>query len=280
MEHSEGTFETKDNLRLFYRVWRPPQLPRAMVVLIHGLADHSGRYNHLGSYLAARNYAVYAYDQRGHGKSEGQRCYTGSFSDCTDDLGTFLDKLYQEMPRFPVFLLGHSMGGTIALTYAARHQDGLSGLLVSGPLVTPGPATRSPLLPLAGLLSALLPKAGTVVLPSPAISRDSRIVDTYVHDPLVYHGKIPARTGTELIKAGKALPAAAPGLELPILIMHGTTDRLSDPEGSRLLLARLGTKDKTLKLYEDFYHELFNEPGQDGVFKDIENWLEAHLPAR
>jgi|WetSurMetagenome_2_1015567.scaffolds.fasta_scaffold64431_2 acylglycerol lipase len=280
MEHIEGTFEVKDNLSLYYQVWRPPQPPRAVVAIIHGLADHSGRFGHLGNYLAARGCAVYAYDQRGHGRSGGRRCYTNSFADYTDDLERFLDKLNHELYRRPVFLLGHSMGGTIALTYSARHQHGLAGLLVSGPLIKPGPASRSPLLPLAGLLSALLPKAGTVILSSAAISRDNNVIDAYVHDPLVYRGKIPARTGIELLKAGKALPAAAPGLELPILIMHGTADRLSDSGGSRLLFANLGAKDKTLKLYEGFYHEILNEPGQAGVFKDIEEWLEARLPVR
>jgi alpha-beta hydrolase superfamily lysophospholipase len=130
---------------------------------------------------------------------------------------------------------------------------------------------------MAGILSLLLPKIGTTILDASAISRDKAVVDAYVSDPLVYRGKIRARLGAELIKTMHELPAKMPEINLPILIMHGAADQLSDPKGSQMLFERAGSKDKTLKLYDGFYHEIFNEPKRERVFKDVEAWLTTHI---
>ncbi len=207
--------------------------------------------------------------------TEGLQCHVERFSDYLGDLKTFFDVVHGEHGDTKIFLFGHSMGGTIATAYAIDHQHELAGLLVSGASLKVG-SSLSPVVIAAGrLLSVLLPKMGVTVLDASAISRDKAIVDAYVNDPLVYRGKVRARLGAELIKTWQELPCRMPQINLPTLIMHGTADRLSDPEGSQMLYERISSSDKTLKLYEGFYHEIFNEPEHEQVLADMETWLVA-----
>ena len=277
MEHKEGRFTGCKNLGLYYQCWLPTGDTKAILLVVNGLAEHSGRYTNLVNRFVPKGYGVYSHDHRGHGKSEGLRCYVDRFSDYVSDLRTFFDIVRGQHGDTKIFLVGHSMGGTIATAYAVDHQDELAGLLLSGASVTVSSTVPPTLIAVARVLSAVLPKMGTMVLDASAISRDQAVVDAYVNDPLVYRGKIRARTGAELIKIWQELPAQMPQINLPILIMHGTADQLSDPEGSRMLYERVGSKDKTLKLYEGFYHEIFNEPEREQVFADMEAWLAAHV---
>jgi acylglycerol lipase len=277
MERSEGTFNTPDGLSLYYQRWLPEGSPAAVVVIVHGLADHGGRYAHVGAFLAAAGYAVYALDQRGHGRSDGKRCYADRFSDHVDDLAFFLDRVRDEQGGRKTFLLGHSMGGTIVLDYALTHRHGLAGILVSSALIRLGAASATPLAPLAGLLSAVLPRVGTTVIDAAAISRDAAVVESYRHDPLVFCGKIPAREGAEALKAARRIEAGIGTIDVPMLILQGTADRIVDPAGSRRLYEKAGAADKTLKLYDGFYHEIMNDPGQQAVLKDIKDWLAARV---
>jgi acylglycerol lipase len=247
------------------------------LLVVNGMAEHSGRYTNLVNRFVPEGYGVYSHDHRGHGKSEGLRCYVDRFSDYVSDLKTFLDIVRGQHGDTKIFLVGHSMGGTIATAYAVQHQQELAGLLLSGASLKMGSTVSPVLIVMAGILSVLLPKMGATVIDASAISQDQAVVDAYVNDPLVYRGKIRARTGAELIKTMQQLPAQMPEINLPILIMHGTADQLGNPEGSRLLYERVGSKDKTLKLYEGFYHEIFNEPGREQVFADMETWLDAHV---
>ena len=169
------------------------------------------------------------------------------------------------------------MGGTIVTAYAIYYHDEFDGLVLSGATLKIGASVSSGLIIVARVLSLLLPKMGVDVIDASAISQDKTVVDAYVDDPLVYRGKIRARLGAELIKTIQKLPCQMPEINLPILIMHGTADRLSDPEGSEILYDRVSSKDKTLKLYEGFYHEIFNEPGREQVFADMEAWLVFHM---
>ncbi len=277
MEHKEGGFRGLKDFGLYYQCWLPGKKPKAVLLIVHGLAEHSGRYANLVNCFLPKGYAIYGYDHRGHGKSEGLRCYTDRFSDYGDDLKTFFDMVRSENEAMKIFLVGHSMGGTIATAYAVHHQHELAGLLLSGASMTVSSSVPPTLIAVARVLSAVLPKMGTMVLDASAISRDQAVVDTYVNDPLVYRGKIRARTGAELIKIWQELPAQMAEINLPILIMHGTADKLSSPEGSELLHERVSSKDKTLKLYDGFYHEIFNEPGREHVFADMETWLSSHV---
>ena len=277
MEHKEGKFVGFKGLKLYYQCWLPDKKPKAVLLVAHGLAEHSGRYKNVVDYFVPRGYAVYALDHRGHGKSEGTRSYVDKFNDYLIDLKAFFEMVRKDNKNTKIFLFGHSLGGTIATAYAVEHQDGLAGLMVSGSTLVPAPGVSPVLLAMAGLVSALAPKMGVTLLDASTISRDQSVVDAYVNDPLVFRGKIPARTGAELARMWKQMPDQMPKIKLPILIMHGLADQLSDPRGSKLLFERVGSTDKTLKIYDNCYHEICNEPEHEQVLADMENWMTKHL---
>ena len=279
MEHTEGSFRGHKDLNLYYQSWLPAGRPVAILLVVHGGAEHSGRYTNLVNYFVPKGYAVCSFDLRGHGKSEGLRFYVERFSDYLTDLKTFFDMVLGEHGDAKVFLVGHSVGGAIATAYAIDHQHELAGLLLSAAYLKI-PYSRSPaLIAAARMLSLLLPKMAitTSVVDVSALSQDKAVVDAYVNDPLVYRGKIRARFGGEMVKIQQELPRRMPEIKLPILIMHGTADLLCDPQGSKMLYERVGSRDKTLKLYEGFYHEIFNEPGHKQVMADMETWLATRI---
>lgn len=277
MKHTEGTFLGRGNLNLYWQSWAPEGIPYAVLVLVHGLAEHSGRYMNVVNYFVPRGYAICAFDLRGHGKSEGRRGYVERFSYYLDDLKIFYDKVCQQHKNTKIFLVGHSTGGTIATAYAIRHQNELDGLILSGTTLKAGASITSLTILVARVLSVILPKMGVQVIDASTISRDKAVVDAYVNDPLVYRGKISARLGAELINIMERLASEMSKISLPILILHGTDDRLSDPAGSKILFERVTSKDKTLKYYEGFYHEIFNEPGRQQVFADMHDWIARHV---
>ncbi len=277
MRHVEGTFKEPKGLNLFYQYWLPDEKPKAVLLIVPGLAEHSGRYKNTANYFIPRGYALCSFDYRGHGKSDGVRCYADRFSDYVSDVKAFFEIVHREYGNSKIFLVGHSFGATIAVDYAVEHQRDLAGLIISGVILKPGSSIPSVLKAVAGLISVLFPKMGLTVIDATALSRDKAVVDAYVNDPLVYRGKIPARTGAGLIKAVDRLLPRIPKINLPIIIMHGTEDRLCNPEGSQILYDLVGSRDKTLKLYKGFYHEIFNEPGREKVMADVEAWLSAHI---
>ena len=277
MKHTEDTFKGDKGLNLFYQCWLPDKKPKAVLLVVPGAAEHGGRYTNLVNYFVPKDYAVCALDTQGHGKSEGVRCYVDKFSDYIDDIKIFFDIIHQKYADRKVFLVGHSMGATIAVAYVVQHQRDLAGLIISGMFLKPGSSISPVLKPVAPLISFLFPKMGVTVLDATAISQDKAVVDAYVNDPLVHRGKITARLGVELIKTVDRLPSQMPAINLPILIMHGTADRLCKPEGSQMLYGLVGSRDKTLKLYEGFHHEIFNEPGHLQVMADVEAWLATRI---
>jgi acylglycerol lipase len=277
MGHKEAKFEGKKNLTLYYQCWLPERRPKAILLIAHGLAEHSGRYKNLADYFVSRDYGVYALDHRGHGKSDGTRIYIDRFDDYITDLRTFHGLIRKENPETKVFLIGHSMGGTIAVAYSIKYQQDLTGLITSGASLTGAVAAPPLLSAMASIASALLPKAGITVLDASAISRDRSVVEAYENDPLVYRGKIPARTGAELARMWRELPPLMPEIKLPVLILHGSSDRLASPQGSKLLYERVSSTDKTLKIYDGLYHEVFNEPEREQVMQDVEQWLARHI---
>ena len=273
MKHVEGKFEGHGGFPLFYQGWLPEGRIGAILLVVHGLAEHSGRHLNLANRFVPSGYAVYGFDLQGHGRSEGLRGYAKQFSYYLDDLKTFLGVVCEKHGDTRTYMVGHSMGGTIAANYALIHQDELAGLILSGLSLRLGTDVSPMLVKFSKVLSALVPKMGVKVIDASAISRDERVVSAYVNDPLVYRGKISARLGAEFVGAMQSLLHRACGITLPLLVLHGTADRLSDPKSSEELYQRAGSKDKTLKLYDGFYHEIFNEPGHEQVFADMEAWL-------
>ena len=249
--------------------------PRAVVLLSHGLAEHSGRYAHVADRLAASGYAIYAVDHRGHGRSSGRRSLVDRIDNAVEDLHSLSGLAVRAHPGRPVFLIGHSMGGAIAAAYALKYQAELAGLVLSAPaLVIEG---VSPVQMQVGkLLSAIAPGAGIIRLDATAVSRDPDVVRAYETDPLNFRGRIPARTGAELIKLAAEAPLRLKDLRLPILVIQGAADRLVPPRAGGVVVDAVSSPDKTVRMYDGLYHEVFNEPERDRVLTDVVEWLDRH----
>ncbi len=263
MQHREGHFTGLKDFNLYYQCWLPDGPPRAVLLIAHGYAEHSGRYGNVVDHFVPKGYAVYALDHRGHGRSDGERVQVDHFSDYTTDLKTFFDLVRGEQPGAKVFLVGHSMGSTISLAYVLEHQDELAGLVLSGGGVSrPGEPPPPPPAPGVPLDSAML-------------SRDPAVIAAYEDDPLVYRGPRPDRSGSGMDRLRDELPTLVRDIRLPILIMAGTGVR--DGERSATLHELVGSADKTLELYDGLKHEIFNEPERAQVLADMERWIEARL---
>jgi acylglycerol lipase len=263
-------------LHIHSRTWLPAGAPRGVVVIAHGYAEHGGRFAHVAQRLVAEEIAVRAPDHRGHGLSEGKRSSVVRFDDYVDDLTTVIADARMEWPSLPLILLGHSMGGLMALRLATRADAPIDGLVVSAPAACPGDVSR--LTVAAGrVLSVVAPDAGVLRLPLGRISRDPAVVDAYNRDPLVVQRPMRARLGAEMLSTMERVDAALPGLRTPLLVMQGTADALVDPGCGPHVYERAGSPDKTLKMYEGLWHEIFNEPEREQVLGDLLAWTRAHI---
>lgn len=276
--HATGTFQGRGGVELFEQSWRPESPPRAVLVAMHGLKDHSSRYGEFARRLVARGFAVHAFDMRGHGHSSGRRAALDSFDDLTGDLDIFMARVRQREPGLPVFLLGHSVGGAIVTLYTLERRPALAGLITLAPALR---VDRAPIEAAATpIAAALLPNFPVVNTPDEDFSRDPAVVREMGSDPLVYHSVGPARTAAALIDAIGHIWERADTLDVPLLGMHGTVDRLTDPRGTAELVRRARHRDRTLILYRGLVHDLIHEPERDQVMSDIERWLDEHLAAR
>jgi acylglycerol lipase len=269
--HEEGTLRGAGGVELYWQRWAP-SATRATVVIAHGVSEHSGRYGWTAEQLAARGYATWALDHRGHGRSKGARAYLDRIDNVVADLDQLVD---MASDGGTLFLLGHSMGGAAALSYTARHEEKLDGLVLSAPLAALEAASLAERVA-ARALSVVAPKLGVVGIESDKVSRDPEVVRDYDNDPLNYRGKLPARTVQELSTAIAGFPDAVARFRLPMLVMHGTGDTLVPPMATDMLEERAGTEDLTVVRYEGLYHEILNEPERERVIGDIADWLDAH----
>jgi alpha-beta hydrolase superfamily lysophospholipase len=276
MIHQDGHLQGAGGLRLYRQSWTPAGPVKATVVIAHGAAEHSGRYGHVVDRLVADGFAVHALDHRGHGRSEGPRAYLDRMEHVLSDLDQVVVHARQAHPDRPLFLLGHSLGGGIATAYALRHQSKLDGVALSAPVTVIEDAPL-PLRMIARALSRLAPRAGVYQVDGGGISRDPEEVRRYDEDPLVYRGKLPARTVIELADMVEPFPQELPRLTLPLLVMHGTADRIVPIAGGELVARHAGSADSTFHRYDGFFHELFNEPAgeRDRPIGDLAGWLAA-----
>lgn len=277
--HTESTFKTKDGLALYEQWFVPDSEIKGTVVVVHGWAEHCGRYTHLAAALNENGYAVGMYDQRRHGKSapDGPKGRIIKFDELWDDFEVFLERARQKSGGKPLFVFAHSMGGEVLVSYTIARQLAVKGLLISGATMQISKDVSPLMVKMAGVVSKILPNIETIVLDGDAISRDPEMVKLYNSDSLNYRGGIPALAGSEMNRIVKYIQANMEKVDVPILIMHGSADRLSDPQGSRDLYARAKSADKTLKMYEGLYHEILNEPEKGEVMADMVQWLDAHL---
>jgi alpha-beta hydrolase superfamily lysophospholipase len=280
MKHQEGFFKGVRDANIYYQSWLPESEPKAVLLIVHGLAEHSGRYGNVVNHFVPMGYAVYGNDHIGHGKSDGTRGYIKRFDDYTNTLKVYFDMISRWQPDKPIFLVGHSLGALIGAVYLLDHQAELAGAVLSGALVkVPGNITPVTIL-LGKMLSALIPRFGMLVLDANGVSRDPAVVRAYVSDPLVYRGKTTARLSAEMLKAMQSVTGQANKIALPIMILQGGADKLVDPTGAQMLYDMVSSVDKEIRIYDGFYHEVYNDPGHDQVLRDVERWLEAHLDLR
>jgi alpha-beta hydrolase superfamily lysophospholipase len=277
MYHIEGNFKGVRDAKIYYQAWLPDEVVRAVLLVVHGLGEHSSRYMNVVQHFVPLGYAVYALDHIGHGKSEGARELVKRFEDYTDTLAIYEGMVRDWQAAKPIFLLGHSMGGLIASYYLLDHQADFAGAIISAPAVKVSD-TISPLtITLSKLLSALVPKMGMLALDAGAVSRDPTVVDAYANDPLIYHGKTPARLAAEMLKAMLHVTEEANIINLPLLVLQGGEDKMIDPDGAQMLYDKAQSEDKTIKVYPALYHEIFNEPERAEVLGDVERWLAIHI---
>lgn len=264
-------------IELHGRAWLPDHEPRCVVVVSHGLGEHAGRYEGLATRLVEAGCAVYAVDHRAHGRSGGAApANIDRFAYVVSDFGTFVGRAQREHPGTPTILLGHSMGGLVALDCALRNPQVLTGLVLSAPALAPGEAVPRLRRAVAGLLAKLAPNAGALAIAASAVSRDAAVVRAYEQDPHVFHGSVPARTAVELLQAMESVAARAHQLRMPLLVQHGSADRLVPLAGVQPVYQRLGDpKRRALRVYEGLYHEIYNEPEREQVIGDLLGWLAA-----
>lgn len=277
MKHVDGRFKGVRDASIYYQAWLPEEEAKAVLLIVHGLGEHGGRYTNVVNALVPLGYAVYAPDHLGHGQSEGEREVIERFDDYTDTLTTFLTMVKGAQAGQPIFLFGHSMGGLIASVYLLDHQDEFRGAIISAPAVKISEGIPKSTILMGKVLSLLAPKMGVLALDAGALSRDPEVVSAYVDDPLVYHGKTPARLAAEMLKAMQRVTAEVGRIRLPFIVIQGGEDQLVDPGGAQMLYDQAGSQDKALKVYEGMFHEVCNEPECALVLDDIAGWLDAHV---
>jgi acylglycerol lipase len=271
----EEKIDGANGLKIFVRSWRPDGPARAVVAICHGVKSHSGYYGWAAQQLLANGLAVYALDLHGRGHSDGDRYYLEKIDDYLADLHALVQLAKSREPGLPLFLLGHSAGGVVSCVYTLEHQASLAGLVCESFAFQ----VYAPDFALAVLkgLSHLAPHAHVLFLKNEDFSRDPKAREFMDHDPLIAHEAQPTRTVAELVRADERLKREFPLITLPVLILHGTDDKVTKPEGSQLFFDTAGSPDKTFKLYQGHVHDLLNDFGKEHVIADINHWINAHL---
>jgi acylglycerol lipase len=273
MRYIEETVTATDGLRLYLRRTEIANA-RGAVLIAHGFGEHSGRYGPLTDHLTEHNCSVTAYDHRGHGLSDGLPGHVESFDEYEEDLRKLIASVRERNQSLPLFLIGHSMGGLIALRYLARRDGDVEGAIISAPLIevaVPVPAHK---LMIARLGARMAPRLRLDnEINTAHLSRDPEVGRAYAADPLV-NRKVSTRWFAEATRAMEEVARRASEIKTPILVMHGTEDRLASVEATKRLFENVGTSDKELVIYPGFYHELFNEPEKQEVFERLSDWLD------
>jgi alpha-beta hydrolase superfamily lysophospholipase len=258
---TEGTFAGADGVSIHRRAWIPDRRPRGVMVLVHGMSEHSGRYDHVGRFLAARGLAVHALDHRGHGLSGGETGTVETFGHFLDDLSTFLSLVRAESPVGPVVLLGHSMGGLIVSAYLLERKPSPDLVVLSGPAIVP------------------ILEPGGRRIDATRLSRDPEAQRAYMEDPLVLRERVKEDLFYRLAEGVMLLVGRSHEIGLPILLIHGTDDRLCSAEGAESWVRASSSSDITVQLYHEGRHEMFNEINRDEVLAGLWQWLDSRLPA-
>ncbi len=253
---------------------------KGVVLIVHGYAEHGGRYEHFTKALSDDGWCSYAFDWRGHGNSEGFRAFVLRFDHLVRDLRVIVDFVHSREKDLPVFLFGHSAGAAVCLRFAERSNERVAGVITSSAYLRSRNPENPWLKAAARVIDFLVPMLAVVPFDTTGLSRDREVIAEYRSDSLVYNGKIRVRTGLELVSAGKRVLRDAGKITLSVYILHGGADPIADPKASREIFEMISSEDKQHREYEGHYHELLNEPEADVVISDILSWLDQHSAPR
>jgi acylglycerol lipase len=280
MKTFEARWENDEGINLFAQGWEPDERnPKAFIALVHGLGDHTSRFTHVGKAMTEAGYALAGFDLRGHGRSGGPRGHTPSLNAYMQDIRRFFQLMTPRYPQVPHFLYGHSLGGLLTLAYAIQYGTGLNGVMVTGPALRSSLQEQKAKVTMVRILGSIFP---TLTVPSgldaTTISRDPEVVAAYKNDPLVHYS-----TSLGFGKAGLTAIdlsfARAKEFPVPLLMIHGKADKITYSSGSEEFaeLVREAGGEVTLKLWDDLYHEVHNEPEKREVLQFMVEWLDRHL---
>ncbi|MCD6515831.1 MAG: lysophospholipase [Candidatus Aminicenantes bacterium] len=270
-------FRTFDETQLFEQSFTPEADPHGVIIIVHGLTEHSGCYINVSRIIAGQNYAVSLFDIRGHGKSDGPPVLIDSFDDYLDDLSVFFNLVKKRFPKKPVFLLGQGMGAVISALYFIEKKPEIRGLILSAPVLSIREVTPWFLRKIFWAFGILFPRWPLVKINPDYLSNDLKVLQDFDRDPLVYQGKIYARTYLEMIRASEAVKGRCNEIEIPVLILHGREDKITGFEASQEMHAQISSTDKTFKLYKGLSHLLLLEAEDKPVVKDIIRWTDSHV---
>ena len=272
----ETAFATADGLTLYGWTRQPPGPVNGVIAHVHGMGEHSRRYDHLTAYWESCGYASAGFDQRGHGRSTGQRGHTASYELLMDDIALFLDRVSAAFPALPITLYGHSMGGNLVLNYVIRRRPALARVVASAPYLRLAAAPPPWKVQMAGALSHIVPALSQRTgIASRALSRDPAVVERYDADPLV-HDRITVTFFSQVHAAGEAIIPRASELMVPALVMHGSADTITSQAGSEAFVAASAGRAR-LKIWDGSFHEIHNEPGWQAVAVFVLTWIDAHV---
>ena len=273
----EDKIKGAGGLNIVVRSWQPEQAPRAVVAIVPGFNSHSGYYTWVAQQFTTAGLAVYAVDLRGRGASDGERFYVDNIADYVSDVHDMVKLAKSREPGLPLFLLGHSAGGVVSCVYTLEHQEELTGLVCED-FAFKVPVPEVALSVFKGL-SHVAPHAHVFKLKNEDFSHDPAAVKMMNEDPLIAGESQPLQTLAEMVRADERLEREFPLITLPVLILHGTLDKITKPSGSQFFYDTAGSTDKTLKLYEGHFHDLLNDTGKEQVMADIQSWIDARIPA-
>jgi alpha-beta hydrolase superfamily lysophospholipase len=276
MKSFESGWENKDGTKFYVQGWEPEANPKAVVCLVHGHGEHVGRYTHVGEAFTNAGYVLTGFDERGHGKTSGARGYVPSYEAMMDDIADFMAMMEKRYPGLPKFLYGHSMGGNQVINFAMRRKPALTGVIATGPwlkLAFDPPAMQ---VFLGRMMNNIHPAfTQSSGLETSALSRDQKVVDAYNADPLV-HDKISARLFVGMYESGLWAFDHAAEFPLPLLLMHGTGDRITSSQASAEFAKNAGAK-ATFRGWDGLYHEIHNDPEKAEVLKTMIDWMNERL---
>lgn len=275
MGQTNSTFLSTGGEKIFYRNWSASTKSKAVIILVHGLNSHSGYFQPFAEHLTQQGFEVYAIDHVGRGNSEGERYYIPDYQAVLVDIDHLVEIAREAHPSLPLFMLGHSAGGIFASVYAVKFQSKLKGL-ISESFAFQIPAPDFALVVLK-FLAKFIPHTRVIQLKNEDFSRDKTVVAAMNSDPLIEAEKQPTKTMQQLILAAEYLKKELPAITIPILILHGTQDHATKPQGSKYYYKNVGSQDKSLKLYEGHYHDLLNDVDKEKVMKEVLEWLEQRI---